>query len=84
MKLVNEIAEEQTTNPNSICMSCLNEESENYDVIIELTETQNLNEFIYIITDPESDFSENPFSLSFGARYDFKNCETTEVCFDEL
>ena len=85
LALSNDIVNEEAISPESICLTCIDEEADKYGVEIELIETPINNEFIYSIKDSQSNLTTNEtLKFSFAARYDFPECKNTEECFNEL
>ena len=84
LKIINEIAEEQIQDPRSVCITCLSDKAEEYNISIEVLKIENTNEFTYVIVDSLSNFYNEPYEFRFGARYNFPDCESTEECFDAM
>jgi len=79
--LINSIVDEQIKDVSEICMDCLTKKSGEYGMEINIFETDDRNEFVYTISDSESNFTGQPYNFNFAARYDFSECNNAEECF---
>lgn len=77
------IVDRQIDYSKAICLSCLVLNEEN-DISLKIFETDNNNEFVYVISDNSSFISGVAYNFSFGIRYDFPICNTNKGCFNEL
>jgi len=84
LKASNDIAISETRDPRSICMSCVNDIADKYDLNVTILTTDVRDDVIYIITDKNSNFSGFPFEYSFAARYAFPDCEGAKECLEAL
>lgn len=84
LELSNEIATEQVKSSGSICFNCLDDLAEKYEIKIKIIDTENVNEFVYILSDGESLVDKEDLRWIFGARYDFPECKSAEECLNEI
>lgn len=80
----NEIAISETEDSRTICLTCIQSIAEKYGLSIDIVETENRNEFIFILTDEQSNFAGVPYEYSFAARYSSPDCADIESCFNAL
>mgnify|MGYP001602217445 CR=1 FL=1 len=83
LSFANEIAEEQTLDTRSVCVNCLSKKAQEYNLSIQMIKTKTQTDYVYIITDPISNFSSN-FTFNFGAHYEFPICNDIENCANML
>jgi len=84
LKASNEITDSQIKDSRTICLTCVQDIAENYNLRVDIIETDDRNEFVYNLIDEQSNFTGLPYEYSFAARYKFSECVTTEECFNAL
>ncbi len=84
LDLSNKIVNEQVQDTRKTCISVLGKDANESGVKINVYKTGNKNDFVYVISDPLSNFSCNAYNFTFAAEYNFLNCKTSEECLNEL
>jgi len=84
LKASNDITDSETRDPRTLCITCVQDIAENYSLQVDIIDTDDRNEFIYILIDEQSNFTGLPFEYSFAARYNFPSCNDVESCFNAL
>jgi len=84
LRASNDIASSETIDPRTLCVTCINNIIESYNMSVKILDTEDRNEFIFTLIDESSNFTGFPYEYSFAARYKFPDCTTTEECFNKL